>query len=70
MEFNYWEQGQILIALRHRCNWLETGNIVLSAADAQAAGKTYRVLGRQTMRLVIKLRELIAKIEAELEADE
>lgn len=50
-------------ALQMWANYIETGNVNLSAKDAQAARKPFRALGVDQMKLVIRLRELAAKYD-------
>jgi len=50
-------------ALHMWCNYIETGNPVMSAIDAQQAKKPYKAIHVDQMKLIIRLRELAAKYE-------
>lgn len=49
----------IWIALSMRKNYIETGNVVLSAADAAEQKKPFKALTVEQMQLVIRLDRLI-----------
>lgn len=48
-------------ALHMWANYIETGNIALSAKDAQQANKPFKALDLPQMKLVVRLRELAEK---------
>ena len=60
---NIHESDERLIrnALQMWANYIETGNLALSALDAQQAKKPFRALDLHQMKLVIRLRELAEK---------
>lgn len=55
------DESLIRNALTMWANYIETGNVVLSAKDAQQARKPFKALDHQQMKLVIRLRELAEK---------
>lgn len=45
-------------SLTYWANWIETGNMHLSAADAKERGEPYNVLHTDQMRLIVRLRDM------------
>lgn len=62
MNLNIDEKQNIYMALNYWANYIETGNIVTSAKDAQNTGKKHKVLETSQMKKVIFLRDLAEKI--------
>lgn len=53
------DDGVLLyLALVGHANWIETGDFLLSARDAEAQDKRFRALEPAQMRRVLRLREL------------
>ena len=59
------ERDEVLVrnALQMWANYIESGNVTLSAKDAKEAGKPFRALDSYQMRMVIRLRELADKFD-------
>ena len=49
-------------ALGFWANWIETGNILMSAKDAEAAKRPFKALDAHQMEKVLELRKLSQKI--------
>jgi hypothetical protein len=58
------DQELIARALNLWGNWIETGNIILSAEDAQQRKLKFNALSVDQMKLVVRLRELATAINA------
>ncbi len=58
------EAWDVAVALRMRCNFIETGNIALSAQDASDSENTkiIKPLNKEQMRLLLKLSDLADKL--------
>lgn len=59
------EREMIVVALGMRRNWIETGDVVLSAKDVEArkfSDHEIKALSTDQMRLIIRTEELIAKL--------
>lgn len=57
------DENLIHTALQMWANYIETGNVALTAKDAQNASKPFKALDLHQMKLVIRLRELAAKYD-------
>jgi hypothetical protein len=56
------EKNQASCGLQMWANWIETGDVILSATDAENMGKKVLALKVEQMKTVIELRELADKI--------
>lgn len=58
------EIDDIISALRMRCNYIETGTVVLSAADALASGRQKLVKGLEPsqIQLITRIHALVTKL--------
>ena len=56
------EKQDISWALSMWANYIETGDVVLSAKDAENMGKKVNALGVEQMKKVVELRELVDKV--------
>lgn len=59
------ELKDILISLNMRINYIQTGNVVLSADDAVNSGKKHLVkaLSEDQMRLILRMKDTFREIE-------
>lgn len=57
------DNALIALALNNHANYIETGDISLSAIDAESMKKPFKALSRDQMKLVIRLRDLSDAME-------
>jgi len=57
------ERADIATSLRCRANYIETGNVTLTALDLEARKKPVKALETSQMKTIVYLRELADRLE-------
>jgi hypothetical protein len=56
------QKDAIIMSLNYWANYIETGDLTLTAEDAESAGKPFKALNLEKMRCILFIRDLAAQV--------